>query len=90
MTPSLATVLTGLALVAIGTFLAQAAATGCVSRTMAVDRGMASGLYLASYFLGGLVGAAVLGQVFDTWGWPACVAGVAVALGVAALLARRL
>ena len=41
-----------------------------VSPTMAIDRGMASGLYLGSYFLGGLVGAGVLGKVFDAWGWP--------------------
>jgi len=35
------------------------------------------------------VGSAVLGQVFDHLGWPACVAGIAVSLGVAALLALR-
>ena len=90
LAPSLAAVLTGLAVVASGAFLAQAATTGYVSRTMAVDRGMASGLYLASYFLGGLVGAALLGQVFDSLGWAGCVAGVALALGVAAVLAGRL
>ena len=50
----------------------------------------ASGLYLASYFLGGLVGSAVLGQIFDRFGWAACVAGIGAALALAALLARRL
>ena len=44
------------------------------------DRRLASGLYLASYFLGGLVGSAVLGQIFDRLGWPACVAGIGLAL----------
>ena len=33
---------------------------------------------------------AVLGQVFDRLGWPACVAGVGLALGAAAWLAGRL
>ena len=87
---SLAPVLAGMALVAIGTFLAQAAATGFVGRAGRSDRGAASGLYLASYFFGGLVGTAVLGQVFDRFGWAACVGGVAVALAVVALLAARL
>ena len=68
--------LAGLALVGIGTFFAQATATGFVSRTATADRGSASGLYLASYFFGGLVGSAVLGQVFDRFGWAACVAGI--------------
>jgi MFS transporter, YNFM family, putative membrane transport protein len=90
VSPSLAAVLAGLAVVAVGTFFAQAAATGFVSRTAAADRGAASGLYLASYFFGGLIGSAVLGQVFDRFGWGACVAGIGAALGVAALLAIRL
>ena len=82
--------LVGLALVGVGTFFAQAAATGFVSRAAATDRGSASGIYLASYFLGGLVGSAVLGQVFDRFGWAACVAGIGAALMVAAMLAGRL
>src|SRR5215210_5029733 len=87
---SLPVVLIGLTLVGIGTFFAQATATGFVSRAATTDRGSASGIYLASYFFGGLVGSAVLGQFFDRWGWAACVTGVGVALGVAALLAVRL
>jgi MFS transporter, YNFM family, putative membrane transport protein len=77
-------------LVGIGTFFAQATATGFVSRAATTDRGSASGLYLASYFLGGLVGSAVLGQLFDRLGWAACVTGVGISLLVAALLAIRL
>jgi YNFM family putative membrane transporter len=83
-------VLAGLTLVGIGTFFAQATATGFVSRTAMSDRGSASGLYLASYFFGGLVGSAVLGQIFDRFGWAACVAGIGASLAVAALLASRL
>lgn len=83
-------VLAGLALVGVGTFFAQAVATGFVGRAASLDRGAASGLYLASYFAGGLVGSAVLGQVFDGLGWAACVAGIAVALVAGAALALRL
>ena len=90
VTSSLTAVLIGLMLVGVGTFFAQATATGFVSRAATADRGSASGLYLACYFLGGLAGSAVLGQVFDRFGWPACVAGIALSLLVAALLAFRL
>src|SRR5215471_18731326 len=83
-------VLLGLVLVGIGTFFAQAAATGFVGRAATADRGAASGIYLASYFFGGLVGSAALGQLFDRFGWAACVAGVALALGAAAILTVRL
>ena len=82
--------LTGLVLVGIGTFFAQATATGFVGRAATADRGSASGIYLACYFFGGLVGSAVLGQIFDHFGWAACVAGIGLSLAVAAVLAIRL
>ncbi len=80
-------VMLGMVLVGVGTFFAQAIATGFVGRAATSDRGSASGLYLASYFFGGLIGSAVLGVIFDMFGWTACVAGIAVSLVVAALLA---
>ena len=49
--------LTGMVLVGVGTFFAQATATGFVGRAAGSDRGSASGLYLAFYFFGGLIGA---------------------------------
>jgi predicted MFS family arabinose efflux permease len=83
-------VLAGMTLAAVGTFFAQATATGFVSRAATADRGAASGLYLASYFLGGLAGSAVLGQLFDRFGWEAAVAGVGMALLIASALAAFL
>jgi len=83
-------VLAGMVLVGIGTFFAQAAATGFVGRAAAENRGVASGTYLACYFLGGLVGSAVLGQLFDRLGWTACLAGVGASLALAARLTARL
>ena len=88
--PNLAAVLLGMILIGVGTFFAQAMATGFVSRAATADRGAASGIYLACYFAGGLVGTAILGQIFDRIGWPACVAGIGLALGAAAVLAHRL
>jgi MFS transporter, YNFM family, putative membrane transport protein len=90
ITNHLATVLMGLALVGVGTFFAQATATGFVSRAASTDRGSASGIYLASYFFGGLVGSAVLGQLFDRLGWTACVTGVGLSLLLAAVFTLRL
>ena len=86
----LAAVLVGMVLVGVGTFFAQAVATGFVGKAAQDNRGVASGTYLACYFLGGLVGTAVLGQLFDRFGWAACVAGVATALAVATGLTARL
>lgn len=90
LSPVFAAVLAGLALLAVGTFFAQATATGFVGRAATFDRGSASGLYLASYFLGGLVGSAVLGLLFDRFGWTVCVAGIGVSLVLGVLLAFRL
>ena len=85
--PSLPAVLTGMVLIGVGTFFAQACATGFVGRAATSDRGSASGLYLASYFFGGLIGSAVLGLIFEMFGWTACVGGIALSLLAAALLA---
>ncbi|HAH09656.1 MAG TPA: MFS transporter [Alphaproteobacteria bacterium] len=83
-------VLSGLALLAAGTFFAQAAATAYVSRAATMERGAASGLYLASYYIGGLAGTAVLGPLYQYAGWQACVAALGVALIAAAVLAFSL
>jgi predicted MFS family arabinose efflux permease len=87
---NLVAVLIGMILMGVGTFLAQATATGFVSRAAASDRAAASGHYLASYFFGGLVGSAVLGQIFDRHGWSACVACIGLSLIAAAMLAAKL
>ena len=83
-------VIAGMTLVGIGTFFAQAVATGHVGRIAEGDKAAASGLYLSSYYCGGLAGAAVVGQLFDRFGWSAAIGGVFAALGLAALLGLRL
>jgi predicted MFS family arabinose efflux permease len=89
---SLAAVLLGLALVAAGTFFAQGTATGFVSRAAGAGRGAASGLYLASYYAGGLAGSLALGSIFDGYGWTltAIVIAAALALGAAIALSMTL
>ncbi|TIS61822.1 MAG: MFS transporter [Mesorhizobium sp.] len=90
LTPSLPIVLAGMALVASGTFLAQAIATGHVSRTASRDRAAASGIYLASYYAGGLAGSFLIGQIYDRVGWTACVAALVAVLAAAIAVARTL
>lgn len=90
LSTSLPLLLIGLAIVGVGTFFAQATATGFVGRAAKSDRAAASGMYLASYYLGGLAGAALLGQVFDRFGWNATVAGVGISLVLAAGLTAML
>ena len=86
LVPTLLSVIAGMTLVGIGTFFAQAVATGHVGRIAKGHKAAASGLYLSSYYCGGLAGAAAIGILFDGYGWAAAVAGVFVALGIAAVL----
>src|SRR5437763_16780345 len=86
----LAEVLAGMVLVGAGTFFAQASATGFVGQAATENRGLASGTYLACYFLGGLFGSAVLGELFDHLGWTACVTGIGASLALASMLTARL
>ncbi len=87
---SLGSILAGMTLMAVGTFMAQAVATGYVATHAPGNRAVASGLYLASYYLGGLAGAFILGRVFDGLGWTACLEGIGLALAAAAFLAVSL
>jgi predicted MFS family arabinose efflux permease len=64
--------------------------TGFVSRAATTDRVSASGLYLASYFLGGLAGALLCGFAYTMLGWPATVGTIGAALGAAAMPAGRM
>jgi predicted MFS family arabinose efflux permease len=80
----------GLALVAAGLFFAQAVATAFVGRAAIGDRTSASGLYLGSYYLGGLAGSVVVGVLFNRFGWIASVAAAGAALMIAAWLGRFL
>jgi MFS transporter, YNFM family, putative membrane transport protein len=90
LVPQLPFVIIGLTLIGAGTFFAQATATGFVGRHATVDPGSASALYLASYFSGGLAGAAVVGMVYERSGWTAAVFVIGLALVSAGALAGKL
>ncbi|MEO0428080.1 MAG: MFS transporter [Pseudomonadota bacterium] len=87
---NLSLMLGGLALIGMGTFLMQAAATAFVGRVATTNRAAANGLYLTAYYTGGLAGALVVGTAYEAGGWTASAMTVAAALGIAAWLARAL
>lgn len=88
--PALPLILAGLVIVGVGTFFAQATATGFVGRAAKHDRAAASGMYLAAYYLGGLAGAAILGRIYERAGWSLTIAVVAASLALAAYFAANL
>ncbi|MBX4960980.1 MFS transporter [Rhizobium binae] len=90
LSTNLPIILGGLTLVAIGTFLAQAIATSIIGRRAMSDKAGASGIYLASYYTGGMIGSLALGQVYDHLGWNACVLVLITALGTAIFLGGSL
>ncbi len=90
LSSSMVLLLVGLACVGVGTFFAQAATTAFVGHAADGDRATASGLYLASYYFGGLIGSLVLGLVFANQGWQGCVLIIAGSLFVATVIARHL
>jgi len=69
LSSSLSLVMFGLAAIGVGTFCAQAVVSGQIGAVATADRATASGLYLTSYYFGGLIGAAVIGRVFTASGW---------------------
>lgn len=85
--PQLTALLSGLALIGVGAFLAQAALTGQVGFLAGRDRAAASGFYLSSYYLGGLAGSIVVGWAFDALGWSGCILLMLIGTGLAARLA---
>jgi YNFM family putative membrane transporter len=85
---SLPLVLVGMALVGSGLFFCQALATGFTGHTAAQAKGAAGSLYLGSYFIGGLCGAWIMGEVFDTFEWTGCALTAIVGSGLMALIVQ--
>lgn len=90
LTASLVLFLIGLALVGAGLFFAQSVATAYVGRTATHDHAAANGAYLASYYLGGIAGAFLIGQVFQMQGWSLSVLVLTALTALAGLLALKM
>jgi MFS transporter, YNFM family, putative membrane transport protein len=89
MVSSATAVVIGLAFCSTGVFAGQACATGYAAASAPRAKSSAVGLYLTCYYLGGGAGAIVPAPLYLRWGWQACVALMALAVGLAMLLAAR-
>lgn len=85
--PLVPVIIAGLALLASGVFVSQAAATTQVGQVAGHARSAAAGLYLSLYYLGGAVGSVLPGFVWARLGWPGCVAFVVTMQGIMAGIA---
>lgn len=65
-------------------FLVHCVATAVVNSRAGSRRGLASGMYVASYYGGGVLGTYVPGLVFKNFGWSAMISGLLV-VGMAGL-----
>jgi predicted MFS family arabinose efflux permease len=90
LSSTLAAVVAGLAVVCTATFASQAAATAYL-RTAAPERarGLASGLYVSSYYVGGAAGGVAPALAWSLGGWRACVLLVAAVQLATVVLALR-
>lgn len=77
--PSVIVTLAALAVVGAATSFSQTAATGFVSERSKPNQATANGLYLSSYYTGGLAGAFTLGHVEALTGWTGVVIGLVLA-----------
>ncbi len=71
--PSTVAVMIGLAICCSGAFVAQAAANSSIGIAAKRGRGIAVGMYVTAYYLGGSFGAAVPGYLWNWGGWVSCV-----------------
>ena len=82
--------LRGLTLVGAGLFFAQSVATAFIGRTVTHDHAASNGLYLTCYYLGGIIGALLIGQAFENAGWIVAVVILTVLTIGAGLLSRSM
>jgi predicted MFS family arabinose efflux permease len=89
LVPSLIAVMMGLTLSCTGVFIAQSAASSHIGKVAREGKGVAVGLYVMFYYLGGSAGAAVPGAFWNWGGWTATVALIVALQIVTMALARR-
>ncbi|MBR9925967.1 MAG: MFS transporter [Gammaproteobacteria bacterium] len=75
-------IMLSVALFAIGTYLFQTVTTQLLSSTRRVPAGVAAGIYLSCYYLGGAMGASLAAYAFEIWAWKGVIACIAIAQAV--------
>ncbi len=87
LTAALPAVLAGLALVAVGTFVAGPLAIGFAGLAVPEARAVAVGLYVCCYYVGGSLGGVAPAAVWPESGWPGVVALIGVVQALALVVA---
>jgi MFS transporter, YNFM family, putative membrane transport protein len=89
LVPWLPAIIAGLAITATCGFLCQSVSTSFVALAAEHGHSSAVGLYVTWYYIGGSIGGAVPGLIWNRTGWPGCVAvTVAVLVMMAAIVWR--
>jgi hypothetical protein len=87
LSQDLIAVMGGLALVGIGSFTGQAAATSRVGLLPGGDKAARSAAYLFSYYAGGFAGTGLLGLLYASGGWNFCARALAFVFAAMAIIA---
>jgi YNFM family putative membrane transporter len=74
LVPNVWMIVAGLAICSSGAFIAQASTTSFVGTAAKRNRALALGLYVSFYYAGGSFGGTAPGWLWQTFGWPGCVA----------------
>jgi MFS transporter, YNFM family, putative membrane transport protein len=82
---SLPAIIAGLAIVAACGFLCQTISTSYVATTATEGHSSAIGLYVSCYYVGGSVGGVLPGLIWNSGGWPGCIALVIAVLVLMAI-----
>ncbi|MAL97459.1 MAG: hypothetical protein CL583_03320 [Alteromonadaceae bacterium] len=82
-------VIVGVALFAVGTYMFQTVTTSLLSRSRLVPAGVATGFYLSFYYLGGAMGASLGAYAFEAWDWGGVIGCVAVSQALVLCLVLR-
>ncbi|MGP5713481.1 MFS transporter [Vreelandella alkaliphila] len=75
-------IMLSVALFAIGTYMFQTVTTQLLSSTRCVPAGVAAGIYLSCYYLGGAMGASLAAYAFAIWAWKGVITSIAIAQAV--------
>jgi MFS transporter, YNFM family, putative membrane transport protein len=84
-----AVVCIGLALISAGVFVGNSASSSRLGAVSGKAKSSAAGLYVSIYYIGGSVGATVLGFAYANGGWPACVVLIIVVHLITGVVALR-
>ena len=76
LAPPISAIIIGLTICAVCGMVCQAVSTGYVITTAREGRSSAAGLYASTFYIGGSVGASLMGFIWNAAGWTGCVVGI--------------